>query len=73
MANLKLKGKIVTADLMPYCIVNKHNDLLAMFRFSETAKDACYEMNLYGKNKDEFRVEMTSNVITNFAEYKYLN
>lgn len=46
----------------PYCIVNTHNDVLAVLKFSETAQTACMQMNVNTGNL-EFSVDMTYNHI----------
>lgn len=48
--------------LFPYCIINKHDDVLAVFRLSETACTACKAMNDINGTVI-FTVEMTSNCL----------
>lgn len=63
--------KALSINTYQYCIVNSHDDILALFRFSESAQVAC---DLFNKqnNSIDFRVRMTANVISGFKEFEYL-
>lgn len=54
------KNNQTLINTFQYCIINSHNDVLSLFRFSETAITTCAKMNETHDGK-QFSVAMTSN------------